>query len=358
LINLLSGGIHSLNDDHGRGPRHRDGRRGRDQGRRTLVMRAVACFGETMLRLSPDFGEALEGARTLNVHVGGSESNVAVALARLGVRAQWMSALPDDALGRTIAGELRRHGVSLDGVMWRGGRAGLYFVDFGPPPRGTDVIYDRKSSAFAECPPDAIDWSVLDNCSLLHVSGITPALPSQGAALFDRAREEAARRGLQVSADVNYRSTLWAPDRARASLDVRFSGVDLLFVGREDLLALWPEVRQAGPNPSDWAAEVRRLLDCSTVVITLGPDGAGAMTDSGWTDVPSVPVTVVDPLGRGDALAAGYLYRWLGEGDPKSCLEYACAMAALAQTYRGDLSFTTLDALERMLGDRGRDVRR
>jgi 2-dehydro-3-deoxygluconokinase len=321
-------------------------------------LKTVACFGETMLRLSPEHGEALEGARTLTVHVGGSESNVAVALARLGVSTKWVSALPDTALGRTIAGELRRHGVGLDGVTWREGRAGLYFLDSGPPPRGTDVIYDRKSSAFAECPPDAIDWSVLDDCSSLHVSGITPALAPEGAALFDRARVEAAQRGLSVTADVNYRSTLWSPERARESLDVRFSDIDVVFVGRDDLLILWPEVEDAGPNASDWAAELRRRLECQTVVTTLGSDGAGAMTDSGWAEAPSVPVTAVDPLGRGDAFVAGYLYRRLDGGDPKSCLQYACAMAALAQTYRGDLSPITRDALDRILGDSGRDVRR
>jgi 2-dehydro-3-deoxygluconokinase len=321
-------------------------------------MKAVVCFGETMIRLSPEPGEALEATRTLNVHVGGSESNVAVALARLGVTARWLSALPNNPLGRMIAGELRRHGVDVGGVTWTDGRAGLYFVDFGPQPRGTDVLYDRRPSSFAECPPNSINWSVLDDCSLLHLSGITPALSPQGGRLFDRARDEAARRGVRVSADVNYRSKLWPPERARESLSNRFSGLDLIFVGREDLATLWPEVQQTGAAASDWVAGLRRVLDCTTAVITLGSDGAVAATDSEWAEAPAVPVNPIDPLGRGDAFVAGYLYRWLHGGELKSCLEHACAMAALAQTYRGDLSWTTRDELERLLGAPGRDVRR
>jgi 2-dehydro-3-deoxygluconokinase len=321
-------------------------------------MTAVACFGETMIRLSPDHGEALEGARRLHVHVGGSESNVAVALARLGVPTHWLSALPDNALGRRIAGELRLHGVGLNGVTWRDGRAGLYFVETGPPPRGADVIYDRGSSAFAECPPDSIDWSILDGCSLLHMSGITPALLPQGAQLFDRARAEAARRGIRVSADVNYRSRLWNAKQARESLTRRFSQIEVAFVGQDDLIALWLEVTDAGPHPAEWAERLRRILDCRVVVITLGSEGAGAATNEGWIEVPAVTVHAVDPLGRGDAFVAGFLYRWLRGLDPKSCLESACASAALAQTYRGDLTWATSDALDRVLRGGTRDVRR
>lgn len=71
----------------------------------------LVTFGETMIRLTADAGVRLEEAGRLRVTIGGAESNVAVALARLGRQTAWLSALPDNALGQRIAGELRRHGV-------------------------------------------------------------------------------------------------------------------------------------------------------------------------------------------------------------------------------------------------------
>jgi 2-dehydro-3-deoxygluconokinase len=44
----------------------------------------VTTLGETMVRLSPPVGVPLESTVSVDLHVGGAESNVAVALAQLG----------------------------------------------------------------------------------------------------------------------------------------------------------------------------------------------------------------------------------------------------------------------------------
>jgi len=142
----------------------------------------VVCLGESMIRLSTDWDIPLETARSLRLHVAGAESNVAVALARIGRPTRWISALPRNALGRFVATQIRGHGVDVDHVYWTdAGRVGLYFTELGGSPRGTDVIYDRQESSFATCSPDAIDWSALDGANLLHLTGITPALRPKGA---------------------------------------------------------------------------------------------------------------------------------------------------------------------------------
>lgn len=71
----------------------------------------LATVGEVMIRLSPPGQARLEQAESLDVTVGGAEGNVAVGVARLGLRAAWISKLPADPFGRRVAGELRRHGV-------------------------------------------------------------------------------------------------------------------------------------------------------------------------------------------------------------------------------------------------------
>src|SRR5688500_13638874 len=108
----------------------------------------VVTMGETMLRFTPPGRTRLEQAHELQLHVGGSESNTAVGLARLGLRTAWFSRLPDTALGRLISGELARYGVDVQHIVWcNDSRVGLYFLEEGGPPRGSQVIYDRRDSA-------------------------------------------------------------------------------------------------------------------------------------------------------------------------------------------------------------------
>src|SRR5689334_1863330 len=98
-------------------------------------------FGETMWRLSPPGHERLEETRTLNVQLGGAESNVAVGLARLGKRAVWWTRLPDNPMGHNVARIIQSHGVDVSGVKWSSGRLGTYYLEVGSPPRATQVYY-------------------------------------------------------------------------------------------------------------------------------------------------------------------------------------------------------------------------
>src|SRR5579862_6975429 len=139
----------------------------------------VVTFGETMLRLSPPGFGRLEEAVTLDVRIGGSESNTAVALARLGLRSAWWSKLPANPLGRRIENEIRRWGVDTSGVIWdedAGARAGVYFLDFGVAPRGIDVFYDRAASSASRLTAEEVTEARIAGARLLHLTGITPAL--------------------------------------------------------------------------------------------------------------------------------------------------------------------------------------
>ena len=137
----------------------------------------VTTVGEMLVRLSVSPGERLETARQLDVHPAGSEANVVSLLARLNRRTLWAGALPANPLGRLAANSLRTAGVSLDGILWReNGRMGLYYEEFGAPPRGTQVTYDRAYSCAAGIQSEEIDWERLLDTRILHLTGITPAL--------------------------------------------------------------------------------------------------------------------------------------------------------------------------------------
>src|SRR5262245_10478906 len=110
----------------------------------------VITFGEAMIRLSPPGFRRLEQARSLEVQVGGAELNTAVALARLGRSAAWVSRLTRNPLGRLVENYAREAGVGTEHLLWTDqDRVGLYFLEFGAAPRASSVLYDRRGAAIA-----------------------------------------------------------------------------------------------------------------------------------------------------------------------------------------------------------------
>lgn len=317
----------------------------------------VVTFGETMLRLSaPGFGR-LEEADTLDVRIGGSESNTAVALARLGLRAAWWSKLPDNPLGRRIENEIRRWGVNTEQVLWDGApdaRAGVYYLDFGLPPRGIDVYYDRAASSASKITAAEVDHGLIAGARLLHLTGITPALSPYCAKAVARALALAKEYGVLVSFDTNYRSRLWAAATARQELEPLFASVDLLLCPQGDAETLFG-VTGSG---AEIAEELRDRYEVQAVVVTCGEEGAAASTDAGTITVPACASPhVVDRVGRGDAFNAGVLMGFL-QGDLKLGMEYGAAMAALKQTMPGDLLLSSRREIEAALGAGSGGIRR
>lgn len=304
----------------------------------------LATFGETMIRLAaPDHTKLIQ-TTTLDLSIGGTESNLAVALAHLGRRVRWVSALPDNPLGSRVAADLRREGVDVSRVIWgNGARVGVYFLEFGSTPRPTRVIYDRKDSAVAQLDPDAVDLSLAVECRILHLTGITPALSRGCAEICNRLADAARDAGHPVSVDVNYRALLWSSEDARAGLQPLLDRATLLFCGAGDAATVWG-------LDSDPRAVAEGLLEQSAaelVVLTLGADGAVTLDRTGrFTAQSSAAVEIVDPIGAGDALAAGFLHRWLDDPDDhQSALRSGVALATLAMTIPGDLTMVSPEEL-------------
>lgn len=308
-------------------------------------MAAVVGIGETLIRLTPSGGETFESASTCTVHVGGAESNVCADLARLGVSTAWISRLPANPLGRRIAAVIRGCGVDVEGVVWAPeGRAGLMFVQQGAAPRPGEVIYYRRDSAFAGIDPDAIAWDRLTGADIVHLTGITPALGAGPHRLVERAIAEARRRGARISFDVNYRAKLWSPEAAREVIEPLVRGLDVVFVNDRDARTVFG----AQGDPESVAPGLRERFRCGVLVLTLGPSGALAQDHSTSVRQPAYSAEVVDRIGRGDAFAAGFLYGYLARGTADG-LRYGSALAALKQTYPGDICYATVDEVEAVL---------
>jgi 2-dehydro-3-deoxygluconokinase len=285
-----------------------------------------------MLRFSPSEGDTLESALTYRVDIGGAESNVAVALARLGFRTGWISRLPDNALGRRLLGQIRHHGVDTSAVILApDGRVGTYYIEPGRLPRATSVIYDRAHSAFSQIDPDQVDWDYVGKAKWLHLTGITAALGDGPRRTVERAIAEATRHGVLISFDVNYRARLWTPADAAATLSLLLRHIPIIQCSLRDAVSLF-----GTPASGDEAA--RDLYDRFHPRVILITDGqAGAVAYDGELHrARSIPAETLDPVGSGDAFAAGFIAGYK-EGGIEHGLSWGVAAAAVKRTFRGDL---------------------
>ncbi|HLJ58382.1 MAG TPA: sugar kinase [bacterium] len=310
----------------------------------------VLGVGETMVRLMPGQGETLESAPAYAVSVGGAESNVCMDLAALGVKTAWVSRLPRNPLGRRIAAVIRSTGVDIDGVVWAAeGRAGVYLVQPAVSPRSGEVHYYRHDSAFTKIDPDSVNWDVLNGVRVIHLTGITPALSPEAHRLVKRVILEGSQRHNMMSFDVNYRAQLWSPTAAREVLEPLVQGLDVVIVSNRDAATVFGERGE----PAAVAQALRLRFRCRTLVLTLGAAGAFALDESGAAQQPAYSAEIVDRIGRGDAFTAGFLYGYLQHGTGEG-LRYGTALAALKQTYMGDVFYGTLADVEAILhGDAG-----
>ena len=103
----------------------------------------VVTFGEIMLRLKSPGYERLMQSPVLEATFGGGEANVSVSLANYGMKTAFVTVLPDNDLGKACARELRGFGVDVDGIVYKPGRMGIYYLETGAVQRPSKVIYDR-----------------------------------------------------------------------------------------------------------------------------------------------------------------------------------------------------------------------
>lgn len=198
-------------------------------------MAEVVTLGEIMLRLMPYGHERFMQSPSFNATFGGGEANVAVCLSSLGVKSSFVTALPVNPIADSCINELRKYGVETDSIVRAGDRIGIYFLEKGANQRPSVVVYDRAGSSVSLVPPEKYDWdSVFGNVKWFHITGITPAISPNGAELSLKAIEEAKKRGLTVSCDLNFRGKLWKYGKTAPEVMSSLAGMADYLIGNEE----------------------------------------------------------------------------------------------------------------------------
>lgn len=264
----------------------------------------------------------------LALHIGGAESNVACGIAHFGYVTEWWSRVGDDPFGTRIVRELTERGVDASHVVVDPDRpTAVYLKD--PLPERTDVYYYRNGSAASAMSPDDLA-SMPHGSRLVHLSGVTAAISEGGRRLLEAITVDRALGDGLVSFDVNFRPRLWRRDQAGPELRRLAQAADIAIVGRDEAEALWGTTT---------AEEVRDYLpDVGVLVVKDAEIGATCFDQDGAVFVPSIPVEVVEPVGAGDAFAAGYLTGVLEGSGAAVSLRLGHLLASHTLQQMGDLA--------------------
>ena len=321
----------------------------------------LVTLGEAMVRLTPPDHERLEQATSFLAHVGGSELNVAVAAAHLGLSTSFVTRLTNNPLGRRVRNAAREHGVDTSHIVWTDeDRVGTYYLERGAAPRANSVVYDRSHSAIANLRAGEIAWeTALAGAKAFHVSGITPALSPSAAEATLEAVACAVEAGVLVSVDLNYRARLWSRSEARDVMTQIAHATNVLITTEEDTERVFGI---QADSYEDVARELAETFALDIVAITLRE--TPFVWRNSWTAIayerssdtvhraPTFEIEVVDRVGSGDSFAGGFLYGHLLRG-PEAGVRYGVAISAIKQTHPGDIVCATKAEVDRMLEGTG-----
>ncbi|WP_323015473.1 ribokinase [Devosia sp.] len=271
----------------------------------------ITVFGSTNLdqvgtvsRL-PKPGETVSGG-TFSMAAGGKGANQALAARRAGAQVRHISAVGNDPFAELALELLRRDGVDLSGlrVVDRPTGIAMIFVD----EDGENVIAVLPGANGTVSPEDAEAQLGTARGGVLLTQQEIPQ------AATERALELARRQGM-----ISILNTAPFLD-STAALAPK---ADILIANETEFELLSGRgLAELDPAMADWARRHGQ-----TVIVTLGKDGARAVTRQGEAiSVAALPVKPVDTVGAGDTFC-GYLAAGLDAG---LGLEAAMRRAAVA----------------------------
>ena len=336
------------------------------------MKKKVVTFGEIMLRLTTPDNLRIQQSHDFLVNYGGSEANVAISIANFGGEVEFITRLPDNALGDTCLSELRSHNIGTGHVLTGGNRLGTYYMEKAAAMRNSKVIYDREHSAFSELKPGMINWrDAFKDASIFHWSGIDAALTPGLADVCKEAIDTAKEMGLTISYDINYRKNLWNYGKsAQEVLRPLMVSSDIMF-GSEGEYALLMGLKAPGFKATrngeayDTAAyeafckEIsRQVPDCKYIYIALRNvissahhTFAGVLYSHGTmkhTRVFDID-EVIDCVGVGDAFCGAMLYAQHAFEDEQKRVDFSTAASVLKNTIAGDYNMVKVAEVEGLL---------
>jgi 2-dehydro-3-deoxygluconokinase len=309
----------------------------------------VSLFGEALFRFSTQSGERLRTASLLEFFLGGSELNIAANLKSLGVDADWISVLPEGAIGDLISDRAENFGLDLSKLSRSQGKAGWYLLESGVRPR-PDKVISRNASLMSEIGFD-FDWKkLLGSSRVFHTSGITAGLSEVCTSEIEKAMAAARSNGVKVSYDFNFRQNIWSLEESVRRQTPLLDYVDVLFCGAKEL-DLYFDGKPFDETPGKMIVMAERDASEKSYRVDI-------LTRDSKIQSKTFAIENVDRIGVGDAMAAGF---WAAQLEGKSLEEtanFAAACGAMKYSIKGDVALLKKNEVMSLVSDGYRGVQR
>jgi len=332
-------------------------------------------FGEAMVRFNAPDNKRLEQSSYLEIAIAAAELNVSVNTSRLGLKTAWVSKLVDTWSGSYIINKAREQGVDMSNVIkvpFDGVgkvRNGLCFLEIGVGPRPSKQIYDRGHSAISQIQPGEINWEkILSQTKWLHTSGITTAISDSAANETITALKTARKLNVKTSFDLNFRSTIWGPEKAQKVMKDVMPYVDVLIGNEEDfekMLGLKVE-KSTGSysklDPNSYEEIAKKAIEIYPGIEVIGTTLRDAKTGllNDWQTVMLYKgkfytsrkyenLEIIDRTGGGDSFASALIFSILKDKEPRDMIDFSAAYSALCHGFLGDWNWATLEEAENVM---------
>ena len=335
-------------------------------------MQKILCFGELLLRLSPEPG--WPGKGLLASYVGGAELNVAMALAAWGLPVSFGTAMPDNPVSGLLKSYLSDAGVDTDKIIGKAGRIGTYYLTPGQDLKSAGVVYDRAGSSFSVIrPSDLQPDQLLKGVNHLHLTAISPAVSQIAADSCLRLVNEAHLQQIPVSLDLNYRAKLWQYGKRPSDIMPAIAEKASFIMGN-----IWAAGQMLGINPESGADKtmdplilneyarisaeklIRQYPNCKSVGYTFrfnAPDRPdtvkyfGSLYQEGqlFSSIQKEYVGIIDRAGSWDCFMAGFLYSRSQGLNGQQTVNFATAAATGKFYEKGDHTSQTKQEVEKRM---------
>ena len=327
-------------------------------------MTKILLFGEPLIRISPLDATSIGDHVASSTYFGGSEINIACNLQALGISTKVFTALPANEIGDRFITFLKQHQIDTSSIYRLGDRIGLYYLENGFGCRQSEVFYDRKHTSISQIRPNMLDMdSLFQGISHFHFSGITVAIGQEVRTLLLLLLEEAKRRGIIVSMDLNLRTKMISVLEAKYEFSkfARFAdycfGIDPLMIDDQNL-EMFPRDRASLKEVENRMQLLKKTYGFKAIFHTLRSSDeqdknvyqAYALEER-FEESVQLKTAVYQRIGSGDAFISGALYQLLHHSSLKTTIDFAVASATLKCTLPGDHLSTSATSIENLLAN-------
>lgn len=327
-------------------------------------MTKILLFGEPLIQISPLDATSIGDHVASSTYFGGSEINIACNLQALGISTKVFTALPANEIGDRFLTFLKQHQIDTSSICRLGDRIGLYYLENGFGCRQSEVFYDRKHTSISQIRPNMLDMdSLFQGISHFHFSGITIAIGQEVRAILLLLLEEAKRRGIVVSMDLNLRTKMISVLEAKYEFSkfARFTdycfGIDPLMIDDQNL-EMFPRDSASLEEVENRMRLLKEAYGFKAIFHTLRSSDeqdknvyqAYALEER-FEESVQLKTAVYQRIGSGDAFISGALYQLLHHSSLKTTIDFAVASATLKCTLPGDHLSTSSTSIENLLAN-------